>query len=218
MIIEEFEVYLQDSYSSKYVVQNNVNEFVEYAVSKGLIQNTLEARVELEGITKAYVRLQFKIVVTGGKLAGFDLAAECLDHSLQDEPSNVTYDAGSWQSDKVKDADAYKALISDVEKELKDYTENHYTKRGDITLSSPEDVFLALNKVSYSLSAAKENGKWKVWVGIRDTYNFESQSWEQYGDNIGSDAVTVLNNYADYAESIGAINEYNITIYTEDSI
>ena len=51
----------------------------------------------------------------------------------------------------------------------------------------------------------KSNGKWTLTITFTDTYDFDAQSWKNaMTDNA---LVTILNNYAAYAQSIGA-NHY----------
>lgn len=69
--------------------QEVLEEFAQYAVERGAIEDTA---VQKAAITKALVRSEFKVVVTGGKAKGDTTAAALLDHSLQDHPSNLSYD------------------------------------------------------------------------------------------------------------------------------
>ena len=84
------------------------------------------------------------------------------------------------------------------------------TTSGSTTLNSTTDLHLAYNKVSYVASGTKSNGKWTLTIKFKDTYNFEKQAWENaMTDNV---VVTALNNYAAYAQDIGAIVPYDITV------
>lgn len=69
--------------------QEVLEEFAQYAVEQGAIEDTA---VQKAAITKALVRSEFKAVVAGGKAKGDTTAAALLDHSLQDHPSNLSYD------------------------------------------------------------------------------------------------------------------------------
>ena len=65
------------------------------------------------------------------------------------------------------------------------------------------------NKVINYATGIKSNGVWTLTITFRDTYDFEKQAWENaMTDNI----VTALNNYAAYAQDIGVIVPYGITV------
>lgn len=116
-----------------------IQEFVDYAARNGIIENSPAQKAS---ITKEVVRASMKIVAAAGKNAGYKLAAECLDHSLQDYPSSVTYSDGSWQCNIVKTGTAYKNLITTVKNTLRNYSSNSYSTTGSMVLNSPTDLFL----------------------------------------------------------------------------
>ena len=77
-------------------------------------------------------------------------------------------------------------------------------------LNSTTDLHLAYNNVNYSATGVKSNGTWTLTITFTDTYDFDAQSWKNaMTDNA---LVTILNNYAAYAQSIGAIVPYNVTV------
>lgn len=64
--------------------------------------------------------------------------------------------------------------------------------------------------MSYVASGTKSNGTWTLTIKFKDTYDFEKQAWENaMTDNV---VVTALNNYAAYAQDIGAIVPFDITV------
>lgn len=69
---------------------------------------------------------------------------------------------------------------------------------------------LAFNNVNYSAMGTKLNGVWSVYITFTDTYDFDYVAWKN--EMTDNDAVTVLNNYAAYAQSIGAIVPYTIHV------
>ena len=69
---------------------------------------------------------------------------------------------------------------------------------------------MAYNKVSYKVVGKKVNGKWNLTITFSDRYDFETQAWKNsMTDNA---AVTIMNNYAAYAQSIGAIVPYDVKV------
>jgi hypothetical protein len=211
---EEYQKFIsnkaKNNNSSTYIpTVQEIQEFVDYAASSGIIENTPTAK---SSVTKELVRASMKLVVTGGYALNYDLAAECLDHSLQDNPSDIIYYDGSWQSSKVKNGTAYKNLLSNVYKKLSENNSAiYYYTEGSMILNSTKDLFLALNKVGYEVSARNYSGTWDVWIKVTDTYNFEYANWMSSSGLTGA-AATALNNYGVIAQSIGAVVPYDITV------
>ncbi|WP_133121232.1 hypothetical protein [Kyrpidia spormannii] len=217
-INREFEKFLSNKVSSTHSATyvptlSDIQQFVDYAAKNGIIENTQVAKLNL---TKELVRASMKTVVAAGRVAGYKLAAECLDHSLQDSPSEVIYSSGSWQSNLVKSSPVYQSMIGSVRNQLKNYPYSSYSTYGSMTLNNPKDLFLSLNKVNYSIGASKSNGTWTISVVVYDTYNFEYQNW-MGAPGIYGNVVTILNNYGAYAQSIGAVVPYKIWIFMQES-
>lgn len=184
--------------------------FADYAVEIGIIEDTV---VQRAAITKAVVRAEFKVVVAGGNLCGYTTAATLLNHSLQDSPSSLSYGSTSSIATQITDSSEYKSIINDFKSKVSGTTVTYKSYTGSTTLNSTTDLHLAYNKVSYSVVGRKSNNKWTVTVTFSDTYDFETQAWtNSMTDN---KVVTILNNYAAYAQSIGAIVPYNVTITTQ---
>lgn len=81
---------------------------------------------------------------------------------------------------------------------------------GSTTLNSTEDLHLAYNKISYTIYGTKTNNVWTMRVVFNDTYDFEKAPWKNAMTS--SAAVTAINNYAAYAQSLGAIVPYDIKV------
>lgn len=189
------------------VTQETLDEFAQYAVDNGIIEDTPEQR---GAITKAIVRAEFAIVVAGGKLAGFSTAAALLDHSLQDSPSNLEYGSTSDYAAQIADSSECQQIVNDFKAYVSGKHLSARSTSGSTTLDSTTDLHLAYNKVSYIASGRKTNGVWNLTITFNDTYDFETQAWENaMTDNA---VVTILNNYAAYAQSIGAIVPYNVKV------
>ncbi|MCQ2525006.1 MAG: hypothetical protein MJ123_11770 [Lachnospiraceae bacterium] len=184
--------------------------FTNYAVEAGIINDTLAQKAVL---TKAVVRAEFKLVVAGGELCKFTTASTFLNHSLQDSPSDLSYGSSSSIAKQLTDSSEYTTILNEFKRSVtgKNVTSKSYT--GSTTLNSSKDLHLAYNKVSYSVEGKKKNNKWTVKITFTDTYDFESQAWKNAMTD--SKIVTILNNYAAYAQKIGAIVPFNITVTTE---
>lgn len=188
--------------------QAQLDQFVEYAVQKGVIQNSPQAK---EALSKAFLRSQFAIAAGIGNTAGFNTAAILLVHSLQDYPSNLTYQKGSNVSNQIQNSSEFKKIISNVKNYVNGKKLSRYGGEGSTTLNSTTDLHLAFNKVSYFFDANKSNGKWTVDVRFKDKYDFDKIAWKAAGNKV----VTIINNYAVAAQSVGAIVPYDVTINTQ---
>ena len=184
-----------------------LNNFVDYAVEQGIIEDTA---VQRAGITKAIVRKQFKVVVIAGKRLGFSAAATLLNHSLQDNPSNLSFGSSTKMASQISKASECKSIVNSFKSYVKGKKLSARTTSGSTTLNSTKDLRLAYNKVSYIASGTKKNGVWTLNITFSDTYDFETQAWKNA--MTGNPAVTVLNNYAAYAQSLKAIVPYKVKI------
>ncbi len=187
--------------------QKTLEEFAEYAVHNNIIEDTPVARA---AITKAVVRAEFKVVVTAGNALGYTMSAALLDHSLQDNPSVLTYGTSTNFANNIGVSTECTSIINSFQQAVNGTNKTSYTMSGTTTLNSTTDLHLALNNVNYTVSGTKSNGVWSVYITITDTYDFDYVAWKN--EMTDNDAVTVINNYAAYAQSIGAIVPYTINI------
>ena len=181
--------------------------FTQYAVEEGIIEDTVEQRA---AITKAVVRAEFKLVVAGGNVLGYTAAATLLNHSLQDNPSNLSYGSTTDMAKQIAGSTECRTIVNQFKSDVTGTNYVRKTNSGTTTLNSTTDLHLAYNNVNYSATGVKSNGKWTLTITFTDTYDFDAQSWKNaMTDNA---LVTILNNYAAYAQSIGAIVPYNVTV------
>ncbi len=146
------------------------------------------------GLTKTVVRDSMIAFSEAADAIGLHLAAQCLYNSCQDSPSPVTYESGSWQSNEVASTPAFQSMISSLEQTLLTCPSNSFyetsSQNRGMTLSSPTDVFLALNKVYYGVNATNTNGTWTIMISVYDTYDFNPNNW-QYSGSITSDMADI---------------------------
>lgn len=190
-----------------YLSEETLNGFAQYAVDNGIIEDNAAQR---SAVTKAVVRTEFKVVVAGGEAMGLTTASKLLEHSLQDSPANLAYSSSTSYARQILYSTECKAIINDFKSQVEgtDFVSKVYS--GSTTLDSTTDLHLAYNKVSYTVSGKKNNGTWTLTITFKDTYDFESQPWKNTMTD--ADVVTVLNNYAAYAQSLGAIVPYNVQV------
>lgn len=209
----EYLATLPEGYSdAAALTPENTEAFIQYAVDQGMINDTLAERGV---ITKAIVRAEFKVVVLGGQVAGFTTAADFLDHSLQDNPSMLTYAYGSSISNQILNSAEGREIVEEFKSCVKDTNYTSCNTNGTIALDSTTDLHLAYNNVYYNVQGFKTDGQWTIQIIVNDLYDFDEQPWKNaMTDNI---VVTALNNYAAYAESIGAIVPYAIHVFIRTS-
>lgn len=185
----------------------NTEAFIDYAVTQGLIA---DSETERNAVTKAIVRAEFEAVVLAGRVAGLTTAADFLDHSLQDNPGVLSFAPGSESSNQILNSAEGREIIAEFKSYVIGTEYQACNTNGTITLDSTTDLHLAYNQVYYNVQGIKSNGQWKLTITITDEYDFDHQPWENaMTDNL---AVTALNNYAAYAESIGAIVPFYIRV------
>lgn len=187
--------------------QEVLEEFAQYAVEQGAIEDTA---VQKAAITKALVRSEFKAVVAGGKAKGDTTAAALLDHSLQDHPSNLSYDEYTTYAKQIKQSTEFNTIVNNFRSYVTGRKLAQRMESGSTTLNSTEDLHLAYNKVSYVIYGTKKNNVWTMRVVFSDKYDFEKAPWKNAMTS--NAAVTAINNYAAYAQSLGAIVPYDIKV------
>jgi len=216
-ILKLYEEYLLENNKTKNLlsleseldVENDLEKFAQYAVERGIIEDTPQA---IQSFTVEFLRAQFRTAASIGESMGAPHAANFLRHSLQDNPINVSFNAGTVESDWILNSAECQAIINNFKNHVKGSSSTLYTTSGSTTLNSTRDLHLALNKVSYVASGTKNSsGVWTLNITFTDTYNFEKAAWLEMSN---SALVTIINNYAVYAQEQGAIVPYGITIKT----
>jgi len=199
------------SVDDKYSVEM-LSGFADQAVKDGLITDTPKQRA---AVTKAVVRAEFKAVVAGGNVKGYTTAATLLNHSLQDYPQKMLCPSGSGIAAQIGRSSECTSIVNSFKKQVRGKNITSKTVTGTATLKSTTDLHLAFNKVSYQVVGKKYKGKWNLTITFTDRYDFETQAWRNsMTDHV---AVTAINNYAAYAQSIGAIVPYDIKVFVVTS-
>lgn len=159
-------------------------------------------------ITKEIVRSQFRTAAAGGAALGCTTAANFLNHSLQNHPSALVYAPSSQYAVQLLKSEEGKQIIKDFK--AQSAGESSYTMSGDIALDSTPDLYLAYNKVSYTASGTKAGDTWVLTITFKDRYDFAAGNWSSTLN--AQSIVTVINNYAVYAQTLDAIVNYDISV------
>lgn len=189
-----------------------LNGFVEDAAAKGIIKNNAVQKLAL---SKAVIRTQFKLVAKAAKGLGWETASAMLDHSLQNKPSNLAFSSDSKFAKQIAESAECDAIVEEFKEQVEGLDISEKSIKSSTTLNSTTDLHLSYNKVSYEVVGKKVDGKWNLKITFYDRYDFETQAWED-SISIGS-IVKILNNYAAYAQEVGAIVPYDIKVTVEKS-
>ena len=166
-------------------------------------------------LSKAVIRTQFKLVAKAAKGFGWETASAMLDHSLQNKPSNLAFSSDSKFAKQIAESAECDAIVEEFKEQVEGLDISEKSIKSSTTLNSTTDLHLSYNKVSYEVVGKKVDGKWNLKITFCDRYDFETQAWED-SISIGS-IVKILNNYAAYAQEVGAIVPYDIKVTVEKS-
>ncbi|URV79827.1 hypothetical protein M5C89_21315 [Bacillus velezensis] len=158
-------------------------------------------------------------------MGSFDLetAGNFLWHSLDDHPKARSFPAGSTYSNGFSNTAVYSTISKKMAAKIKSENKKGHKAIGGSNLSAATsagnaglDWYLTIGKFAYDWYAEKQSGgKWKVWIGIHDTYDY--QTIKKSGGGIPGAIVKVANNYAADAQKAGALVPYNIDMYMEQT-
>ena len=186
----------------------NLNTFIEFAVTNNIIDDSPEQRNSLQIST---YRGRFEMVADTAYNLGYTTAATLLRRSLQDNPSDFIMGASSVYAVQIGNSTELSQIIDIFEGQILGTSKNTHTLSSSTTLNSTWDLKLAYNRVSYTATGYRGSGQWRVNTVIKDTYDFEQIPWSTALSGY-DDLVIILNNFAADAQSIGAIVPFEIRI------
>lgn len=123
---------------------------------------------------------------------------------------NLNYNTLSDKAIQISKSTECQTIVNQFKADAEANNLDKMTMSGSIALTSAKDLHLAYHNVNYTMTGVKNNGKWTGSIVFTDTYDFDAVTWKDaLTDNL---LVGIINNYAAYAESIGAIVPYNIQV------
>lgn len=202
-----------------YMTENNIGNFSELTdedISNFIDQEYINLNLNARGIGKEAVRASFAAIVACGYAAGCTLSAELLSNSLQDYPSSVSYEAGCARSLELHNSSTYNDVIRDFKDALDSLpsSKQYHSTYGSFKLDDDLDLYMGINYADYLIAAEKVNGRWQIYMRVDDIYDFDHKAWEEVTSPTTAAGVA-LNNYGDYAESIGAIVPFDVYMYNQ---
>lgn len=99
-----------------------------------------------------------------------------LNHSLQDNPSNLSYGSTTDMAKQIAGSTECTTIVNQFKSDVTGTNYVRKTNSGTTTLNSTTDLHLAYNNVNYSATGVKSNGKWTLTITFTDTYDFDAQS------------------------------------------
>lgn len=170
--------------------------------------------------TKSEYRTNFTLVAL--TLGSFDcpFAGQALNNSLQDNPGDLNYEAGSRRSNAWSLTTAYTnisipiaAAVDSANRRGESFVSGN-SSYGTSAGNAGLDFYLALGKVTVTWAAEKVGSSWKIYIHTYDKYDFQDKNIPgSFPDNI----ITIANNQAAAAQNAGAIVPYFIHIYTQQT-
>lgn len=157
--------------------------------AQSCIVNMIKNVLDHEMILKELVRVPFRAAAAVGYALGLRTAAELLNRSLQDHPEAWNQGVKSKYAEQIKKSVEYNNLSG-----------------GTITfdIKNNPDLYLAYHGMKYSYSEESDT------VTFTDRYDFDFMEWE---DTFSLQSIIVMvNNFAFFAQCIGAIVPYGISV------
>ena len=207
-VISKKSVVSQEEYYSPILME----EFVDQLVDDGYIEDT---PIQRGYVPLALVRANFLTVVSLGRALGYTTAATLLEHSLQDNPYDLSYSSNTTYARQIQYSSECNSIVNSVRNYVRGKNISYYSCSSHISLSSTTDLLLAYHDVDYVVTARKTGNRWNLSIVFSDTYDFEAQSWENFMTD--NQAITIINNYAAFAQSQGVIVPYDVSVTVSTS-
>lgn len=196
------------------------NGFAQFAVDNGYIDDTPEQRA---GITVSAGRA---VISYCSDLCSekYPTASMFLKHSLQDNPSDLTYGSSTSYARQIEESEEFQGILDDAIAEAKKLDHITGSRISDsVKLQSTTDLLLSYRNIDYIRWIKRPNTSTNLWnmeVTFKDTYDFDSEGWGEVWDELQSDGLDgaigeALTMAAEVAVDMGIIEEYEIEITVE---
>ena len=160
------------------------------------------------------------VIEVGRTYAGFCISADLLQHSLENQPSNLLIFNGKIVEEIKKDKNFKKCISNIVEKYGSNNNEFIFDSDTDQNFPlafSESDLYYSLNKVYLFIKGKKENGKWNLEIKLHDRYDYsDPKNVIKYYNDTNSISKSIfsstLYNFAYLSVKANVMKEYNIDI------
>ena len=162
----------------------------------------------INSVVREVVRKAWDVVSGTLDYLGMDTSSEMLKHSLQDNPSDITYTTGSRIVEQVLNDPAFQQKVDSAIKKAK---EGHVNYHEDITFVTT-DLEGSIHGANIYITGELNNGTGTLNVLITDRYDFDPCA-DTYIKSPKWFIFTVGNNMAWYDQATnGAIQNYDVSI------
>lgn len=160
------------------------------------------------------------VIEVGGRYANFKIAAEFLQHSLEEKPEDLFFTEGKVV-EEIKKQEQFQKTISKI---IKKYGSNNNEFVFDSNVDedfpvsfSDKDLYFAINKAELNMIGKKQNENWNLDIKLHDRYDYsEFKKIDKYYKDTSSVPKSIfsstLYNLAWYSMKFNVMKEYNIDI------
>lgn len=160
-------------------------------------------------------------VVCGGRLVGYDISADFLQHSMEKKPAEIIITEGKVVEEIKNDIQFQNKIKSIINKYGKDNTEFYANDKDDIRIQFDDgDLYYSLHGGSVFIKGRKNNDKWNLTIEFRDTYDYTKfktmMDYYKDANSVPKSALSsTLYNIAFFEMKFGIMKEYKITVKFE---
>lgn len=163
------------------------------------------------------------VIEVGGRYANFKIAAEFLQHSLEEKPEDLFFTEGKVV-EEIKKQEQFQKTISKI---IKKYGSNNNKFVFDSNVDedfpvsfSDKDLYFAINKAELKMIGKKQNENWNLDLKLHDTYDYSdfkniSDYYFDTNSVLKSIFSSTLYNFAYYSMKFKVMKEYKIDVQFE---
>ena len=157
------------------------------------------------------------VIEVGGKYANFETAAFFLQHSLEEEASNLEIRDGKI-IEIIKKDECFKDKLNEI---LEKYSNKDYINiplEEESLIFENSDLYFGINKAKISIKGIKTNNKWDLNIHLNDTYDYtQFKNFEEYYNDTNTIQKSIfsstLYNLAFFSMKFNVMKKYEIDIY-----
>ena len=122
-----------------------------------------------------------------------------LNHSLQDNPSNLSYGSTTDMAKQIAGSTECTTIVNQFKSDVTGTNYVRKTNSGTTTLNSTTDLHLAYNNVNYSATGVKSNGVYIAITGETEDFYSNEDIYNASISMYDSEALALYNQYLEQA-------------------
>lgn len=175
----------------------------------------------------SFIEMQYAfwqtVIEVGGRYANFELAAQFLQHSLEEKPEDLVFTEGKI-IEEIKKQEQFQKTISKI---IKKYGSNNNEFVFDSNVDkdfpvsfSDKDLYFAINRAELKMIGRKQNENWDLDIKLHDTYDYtDFKNINDYYFDTNSVLKSIfsstLYNLAYYSIKFKVMKEYDVDVEFE---